>query len=192
AAKRRPYVWSGPLFPGAEARGESLRLLDDRQRHVTYERSYFSADEPGYAFRFLDQDVLNAVLQSSADPETFEVLPFRLAPMPPFEGVELIDPGSLRCGYADGTETYAVHHVLPEKPWLKGLYDGVYVRLLRRLLGGDDLAISVPREELPLRLRGGALAFAEQKRINAGQQLRWRVGDPLAARLRSSRPRGSR
>ncbi len=82
-----------------------------------------------------------------------------------------------------------IHHVLPEKPWLKGLYDGLYVRLLKRLLGGAGIAIRVPREMLPLRMRTGPLGFAEQKRINAGQRFRWHVGDPLAARLRERRSR---
>ncbi|MBA2296488.1 MAG: hypothetical protein H0W14_00435, partial [Actinobacteria bacterium] len=175
AAKRRPYVCSGLVFLGGESGAEALRLLDDRQRRVDFERSYFGVDEPGYALRFLDQDVLNAVLQSSVETERFEVRPFAEAPMPPFEGLRVIDESRLRCAYADGHSPYAVHH-FGAKPWLEATHDGVYSQLLRRLLQGPDVAIGVPAAELPLRLRGGPIASAERKRINLGQRLRRRFG----------------
>ena len=187
--QRRPYVCSGLVLCGGEVGAEVIRLLDDRQRQVEFGRTHFARNDPGYPLLYLDQDVLNAVLQGGVDPGGFDPLSYRLAPMPPFDGLELLDAEALRCAYADGTEPYVVHHILPEKPWLKGLYDGPYVRLLKRLLSGPGLAIRVPPDELPLRVRTGALAYFEQKRVNAGQRFRWHVGDPLAARLRAQRER---
>ncbi len=67
-----------------------------------------------------------------------------------------------------------VHHHTA-KPWLEPTYDGVYSRLLRRLLAGADVSVRVPRRQIPLRMRSGLAAYAERKRINAGERLRWRV-----------------
>ena len=187
---RRPYVCSGIVLAGGEPGAETLRLLDERQRLVDYERTYFARNDADYALLYLDQDVLNAVLQSRLDRERFEALPYRLAPFPPFSDLELIDVDALRCAYPDGTEPYVVHQILPEKPWLDPVYDGVYVRLLKRMLTGDDVAIRIDPAELPLRLRRGPLAYAEQKRINLAQRFRWHVGDPLRARRRRTAVRG--
>ncbi len=103
-------------------------------------------------------------------------LEYRLAPMSPFVGVKLIDERSLRCEYEDGIAPYLLHHTLA-KPWLETTFQGIYSHLLRRALIGDDIAISLPRRMLPLRMRGGPVpAYAERQRINAGHRLRWRVG----------------
>jgi hypothetical protein len=173
--ERRPYVCSGIVMAGGEDGAEAVRLLDERQRLVDYERTYFARNDTDYPLLYLDQDVLNAVLQSRLDRERFEALPYRLAPFPPFSELELVDVDALRCAYPDGTEPYVVHQILPEKPWLDPVYDGVYVRLLKRMLTGDDVAIRMDPAELPLRLRRGPLAYAEQKRINLVQQVRWRL-----------------
>ena len=50
--------------------------------------------------------------------------------------------------------------------------DGVYSRLLRRLLVGDGLAVRVPPDQIPLRFRSGIRASAERSRINARERLR--------------------
>jgi hypothetical protein len=79
-----------------------------------------------------------------------------------------------------------VHNILPAKPWLKPMFDGVYSRLLKRCLIGPDLAIRVPPGRLPLRFRDGALAAAERRRIAAVVRLGWHAGmrlDQLRERL---------
>jgi hypothetical protein len=174
--RRREYVCSGLVLAGGETGRDVIRLLDERQRRVEFERSYFGADEPGYVLRFLDQDVLNAVCQSLEETERFEVQPYRLAPFAPFEGVRVVDPDSLRCEYADGTRPYVLHHILEAKPWLRPMHDSLYSKLLKRLLVGPGLAIRVPEEEIPLRMRTGALAYLERKRVDASVRLRWHVG----------------
>jgi hypothetical protein len=172
--RRRPYVSSGLVVLGGKTGAEVVRLLDDRQRRVDFERSHFGADEPDYELRFLDQDVLNAILAARVEPERVGALPFRLAPVPPFEGLGVDDAQGLRCAYDDGVEPYVVHH-FGVKPWLEPTHDGIYSQLLRRLLVAGDVAIRVPEEALPLRFQTGPLAYAERKRINARQRLRWRL-----------------
>jgi hypothetical protein len=181
---RRPYVAFALVCMDRGVGEEVLRLVADRQSRVEIERTMWGRDEPGYPLRYADQDVLNAVLASLCDPEQVTALDDRLAPVPPFDGLRVADAQSLRCVYPDGSEPYAVHHFIV-KPWLERTYHGVYSQLLRRLLVGSDLAIRVPVELIPLRLRTGAFAYVERKRINAGQRLRYHVREPLTARLRS-------
>ena len=67
----------------------------------------------------------------------------------------------------------------------------MFSRLLRRLLLGEDVEVKVPEDELPRRMRKGVVAFAERKRVNAREQLRWRLERPLSARIRSLRERAA-
>ena len=116
------------------------------------------------------------MLASRVEPERVLALDHRLAPVPPFAGLEVADEASLRCVYADAAEPYLVHQFLSPKPWEGPTYDGVYSRLLRRLLGESDSALVPPRDSLPLRLRRGSLAYAERRRIDFREQVRWRLG----------------
>jgi hypothetical protein len=189
--RRQPYVCSGLVFAGGPTGEEVIALMDDRQQRVEFERTHFAANELDYPLLFLDQDILNAILASRVEPDRVSALPYRLAPMPPFDGLEVLDERSLRCAYADGTEPFVVHHFVV-KPWLEPTLEGVYSRLLRRLLTGPELAIRVPEDRVPLRLRPGALAYLERKRVNAGQRFRWHVGDPLREYVRRIRDRRAR
>jgi hypothetical protein len=174
--RRRPYVSSGLVFLGGRLGDEVLRLWHDRQRHVEYELGCFAEKVDDYPFLFLDQDVLNAVLATRGEPDRITTLDLRLAPVPPFPGLDVLDASTLRCGYADGAAPYVVHQYLPRKPWLDLAYDGVYSRLLRRLLSGGGVALKVPRSAVPLRMRTGPLAYAERQRVNLREQLHWRLG----------------
>ena len=164
-----------------ELGAEVLGLLADRQSEVDFERTFWRADEPGYPFRFADQDVLNAILATRVEPDRLDALDSRLAPTPPFRGLAVTDEETLRCSYPDGAEPFLVHHHVV-RPWLEPTHHGVYSRLLRRLLIGDDVAIRVPEETIPLWLRSGPRAWAERLRINLGERLRWHVREPLAKR----------
>jgi hypothetical protein len=178
------YVGSGAICVGRSLGQRVLALLADRQSAVDFQRTYWRRNVPDYPLLYADQDVLNAILASQVDEDRIEALDARLAPTPPFAGLTVVDPRSLRCAYAeDGTEPFLVHHH-GVKPWLEPTHDGVYSRLLRRLLVGPDLAIRVPQRRIPLRFRRGALAYAERKRVDAREQLRYRVRDPLRSRLR--------
>jgi hypothetical protein len=181
---RRPYLafalvcMDGPTADGV------LRLVADRQQRIDFERSTWGRHDEGYPLLYADQDVLNAVLASNVEADRIAALDARLAPVPPFTGLRISDERSLRCAYDDGVEPYVVHHFIV-KPWLEPTHHGVYSRLLRRLLVGDDVAIRVPEPDIPLRLRTGPLAYVERKRINARERFRLHVREPLGSAVRA-------
>jgi hypothetical protein len=181
--RRQAYLCSGLVAMGRDPGEEILRMLEARQRLVDFDRSYFGTRDREYALMFADQDVLNAILASRVDEERIVSLDSRLAPMPPFDGLRLPRRGSTRSLSEDGPEPYLVHQSLPLKPWLEPLYEGVYSRLLRRMLVGPDLPIRVPEDQIPLTLRSGVRASAERQRVKLREQLRWRVGGFLRDRL---------
>jgi hypothetical protein len=181
-AERRGYVSSGLVALGGDVRKQVLGLLDSSRDAVDFERTFWRRNERDYPFLYADQDVLNAVLATTVDPERIVELDNRLAPNPPYRGLRVADEVTLRCAYRDGTEPFVVHQYV-RKPWLEATYDGVYPRLLRRLLTGGDVAIRVPDDEVPTRLRAGARARAERALVNARDYPRWRFGDRLPAAL---------
>ena len=184
-ARRREYVSSAAICVERALGEEVLGLIEDRQGLVDFELTHWRRNVPGYPFTYADQDVLNAILATRDDPARVHTLEARLAPTPPFAGLSLADERSLRCLYDDGVEPYLVHHHVA-KPWLEPTHHGVYSRLLRRLLVSDDVAVRVPEDRIPLRLRTGLRAFAERKRINARERFRWHVREPLAARRKGA------
>jgi hypothetical protein len=177
--RRHPYLCSAlvaiPRSPGEEI----LELMQSRQSGVDFERAFWRQNDPDYPFLYGDQDVLNAILATRLSPETVVSLDHRLAAATPFVDLDVLDEASLHCVYPDGTEPYVLHHILPAKPWLRPMHDGTYSRLLKRLLVGPDLALRVPTAMVPLRMRTGALAYVERKRVDAAVKLRWHVGIAL-------------
>jgi hypothetical protein len=188
--RRQRYLCSALVAMGHDPGGEVLRLLDDRQRRVEFDHSYIAANVADYPLLYLDQDVLNAIFASRVEADRVVALERRLMATP-YDRLASVDERSLRCAYPDGTEPYLLHHILPAKPWLKQMGEGVYSRLLRRLLIGPDLAIRVPERDLPLRLRSGAIARAARRGIDARDRLGWiarrRLPDSLLGRLESTR-----
>ena len=179
--RRGTYVSSAVVCADRELGAELLGLLSERQSAVDFERTFWRSDEPGYPFRFADQDVLNAILATRIESDRLEALEARLAPTPPFTGLRLDDERTLRCSYPDGAEPYFVHHHVV-RPWLEPTHHGVYSRLLRRLLIAGDVAIRVPEEAIAPWLRSGPRAWARRMSINARERLRWHVREPLARR----------
>jgi hypothetical protein len=181
-AERRPYVSSGFVALGGDVREPVLRELDASRDAVDFERTFWRRNERDYPFLYADQDVLNAILSASLEADAVVALDNRLAPNPPYRGLRVTDAAELRCAYRDGTEPFVVHQYV-RKPWLEATYDGVYSRLLRRLLTGDDVAVRVPEAQLPSRLRSGARARAERALVNARDYPRWRFGDRIPAAI---------
>jgi hypothetical protein len=177
--RRQPYLCSALVAMGPPLGEDVLRLMEDRQRRIEFERTFFAANVADYALLYLDQDVLNAILASRVEPDHVVSLDHRLAPVTPFDGLEVIDVGALRCVHRDGTEPYLLHHLLPAKPWLRPMHDGAYSQLLKRLLVGPDLAVRVPDRMIPLRMRRGRLGYVERKRVDAAVKIRWHVGIAL-------------
>jgi hypothetical protein len=173
-AQRRDYVSSAALVADRPVAEEVLGLLAEHQAVVDFERTYWRGGPSDYPFRFADQDVLNALLAAGVAADRTTTLDARLAATPPFEGLRVADEATLRCAFDDGEEPFLVHHHVT-KPWAEPTHHGVYSQLLRRLLIGDDVAIRVPEEMVPLRFRRGARAYLERTRINAAEQVRFRL-----------------
>jgi hypothetical protein len=174
--RSQPYVNAGVLAVAEELGRQLLPIVVEGTRKLDIERSQHGGGSPEEPFYFYDQDVLNAVLASEAPPEDLVVLPHRLAPHPPFPGLELVDRQALRCRYGDGTEPFVLHHVLA-KPWLRSTRRSIYEVLLRRMLHGNDVPLPLDPAELPLRLREGPLASLDRARAD------------LVARARAQRGR---
>ena len=158
--RRRPYVSSGFVAADGEPGRELLELWDDRQRRVDFRRSWHADDDPGYQFRFIDQDVLNAVIAATIPAERLTALEARLAPTPPFGGLRERGPRR-ELGYADGARPYLLHH-FEHKPWLARVRTNPYSRLLAELLLDGEGPLRVDPAELPLRLRRGVAAALDR------------------------------
>lgn len=184
--RRQPYLSFAFVAMGGSVGPRILRLIADRQARIDFDRTYWREQEmTDYPLLFADQDVLNAILATSVEADRVVALEQRLAALPPFEGLTVSDEHSLRCAYADGVEPYLLHHWLV-KPWLERTHHGVYSRLLRRLLVGSDVAVRVPEAGLPLWMRTGVLAYAERKRVNVREFLRYHVREPVSALRRGT------
>jgi hypothetical protein len=184
AARRRPYLSSSLVAAGGAFGRRVLRLMEEAQyridlsgtaylrpdRGFDLENGTFDAAALEHPWCFVDQDILNAILCAEPDPERVESLDARFTATLPFTGVRAVDEATLQCAYDDGTQPYALHHVFPVKPWLEPTIPGVYSRLLERLLRGSDVAVRVPRQELPSHLRAGPTRAAREvaSRVRGG------------------------
>jgi hypothetical protein len=179
ALRRQPYLSGGLVAVDADTGGEVLRLMTERADRLDFERTSWHRGDVDYPLLYADQDLFNAILASRVERERVVGLEYRLAPTPPFAGVELLDARTLRCAHQDGAAPYVLHHTVA-KPWLEAtVHWPLYSRLLRRTLNGDDVAVRVPRRKLPLRMRTGPFAYAQRKWDVAGTRLRWRFGGRL-------------
>jgi hypothetical protein len=188
-ARPRPYVSVSLVVLGGELGAEVLRLLDDRQRRVDFDRTLYGRNETDYPFLYPEQDVLNAVIATRTEADPLVCIDERFEVVPPFAAVRVLDAQTLRCAFPDGAEPYVLHHFMSRKPWLHATEPGVYSRLLSRLLVGGDVEVKVPERMVPLRLRTGWPAALDRKRVQALERWRWYVGDPLSARVRGWRAR---
>ena len=178
--RRQPYLSSGLVFLGGSVGGEVIRLMDACQARADFDLSvdFSRKGAPDHPFRYLDQDVLNAILSTRVQADRVIALDNRLAPNQPFRGLRLLDQRALRCAYEDGEQPYVVHHYI-RKPWLEPMYHGLYSRLLARLLLEPDVAVRVPESEVPLRMRSGPLARLERHRVDVQDLVRWYLRDVI-------------
>jgi hypothetical protein len=153
--RRQPYVSSGLVLLGEPLGQDVLTLMGQLQDRVDFDRSFWRGNDRDYPFLYGDQDILNAILASRVERERMVALGNRLAPNPPFQGLRVLDPATLRCAHRDGTEPYALHNFY-RKPWLVRTRSNPYSRLLTRVVLGPDVTLRLDPSELPLRLRTGA------------------------------------
>jgi hypothetical protein len=178
APRSIPYVSSGLVFLGGDLGADVIRLMERGRERVDFSQTFWRRNDRDYPFLYADQDVLNAILATCADGEVLAALETRLAATPPFRRLRLVDERTLRCAYPDGTEPYVLHQFV-RKPWLEPMYHGIYSRMLARLLLADDVAIRVPEDAVPVRMRRGARARAERTAVNVRDLGRFYLGDLL-------------
>ena len=169
------------MIAGGDLGRELVRIVDERRDAVDFELTFWRRNVADYPLVHADQDLINAAICARRRRPADRRLDPRLSASPPFTGLRVIDERALRCAYADGVEPYVVHHWLA-KPWLEPTHHGVYSRLLRRLLVGEELAIRVPERLIPLRFRAGLCAYAERTRINVRERFRYHCASRCRAR----------
>jgi hypothetical protein len=174
-ARPRPYVSSSLVSLGGTTGAKVLSLMDGLRDSVDFRRTFWRANDEDYPFLLGDQDVLNAILATEVDSSRVVELDPRLEAVPPFAGLKVSNEDTLSCSYEDEVEPFVIHHYVT-KPWLEPTLPGVYTQLLLRLLRGRDVAIRIPRDELPPHLQPGVIAGAK----------RWYRG-PLSRRVRALR-----
>ena len=186
ALRRQAYVNSGFLVAPFELGHRLFTEMERVQKRIDPESSMIAAGSPDDPFYFLDQDALNALLASSAfRREDVRVLDQSLLPLPPFEGLRIVDEQLLRLASVGGTEPFALHHY-QRKPWLHSLGSNIYSELLPRLWLSPDLPLRLERADIPLRFRPGpagavgarfaaSLAVAERFRRRLGARRRLRA-----------------
>ena len=181
--RRQSYVNSGFLVVPEDLGLRLFRDLEEAQTHIDIGRSMVGEGTPEDPFYFADQDALNAILASSlVRPDEVRALSHRLAPHPPFPGVEIVDEERLAVtGGDDGP--FALHHI-QRKPWLSPVGSTAYSRLLPRLWLADDLAVRLEPRHVPRRYRPGWTGSAATGYASgqvAAEQARARIRRRLAA-----------
>jgi hypothetical protein len=132
---------------------------------------------------YLDQDVMNAVLQTAVPAERVAMQAAGSAAYTPFHDLVVEDEERLMCRRSDGSSPALLHHVL-DKPWLKAMRPNAYSQLLARLLQGDDVAIPALPSQLPLRFRRSAAGRADRLRATVQAAIRERTRGRLGLRPR--------
>jgi hypothetical protein len=165
---RQRYVNFGLLIFSATTASEFLPLfvelqekLDPASTHFGGAAKSFQASNPFY---FADQDILNAMLCTRFDGRVTRLEP-RLAPVPPFTDLRVVDDDGLACRYPDGISPYALHHIL-KKPWLSKLDANAYSNLFTRAVTTPEAPMKLGTRDIPLRLTGSRLAPIDQWRVS--------------------------
>jgi hypothetical protein len=164
--RRQPYLASGQLFVPDSLSPRLLQPWKEGQTKIDIRRTLLGRGRLSDPFYFPDMDVFNAVVAANLEPDEILAVEHRLAPLPPFEELRLIDAERLICRYPDGVRPFLLHHVLA-KPWLKATRTNIYSLLLPRLLLGPGVPLRLKPEDLPLRLREGRLAQVDRRRANS-------------------------
>jgi hypothetical protein len=159
--RRRTYLNAGFLALSAEHWPDLLGRWWELCDRVPRDQHFGRFEQPFWAG---DQDVLNAILASEVPEEALAELPGHEEAYPDdLLEVEVVDERTLRCEL-HGRPTAILHYALGPKAWERRAWvrvrDDAYVRLLPRLLFGDDVAVRLDPKNVPLWLRPGARARA--------------------------------
>ena len=152
--RRRTYLNAGFLALVDRALARPARPLVGALRSSPREQHFGRFEQPFWAG---DQDVLNAILVSEVPEEAVAELPAHEEAYPDdLLEVDIVDERALRCEL-HGRPTAILHYALGPKAWEREawlrLRDDAYVRLLPRLLFGEDVAVRLEPKSVPLWLR---------------------------------------
>ena len=159
--RRRTYLNAGFLALSTDHWPDLLTRWWELCERVPREQFFGRFEQPFWAG---DQDVLNAILSSEVPEEAIAELPAdgEAYPEELLEAV-VVDERTLRCELR-GQPISILHYSLGPKAWqrkaLVRLRDDAYVRLLPRLLFGDDVAVRLEPKSVPFWLRPGVRARA--------------------------------
>ena len=155
--RRQPYLNAGfvalrvECFPGFLERFWQACSRIPVNRHLSRDH-----DQPFWAG---DQDALNALLMSEIPPEAIEVLAEdEVVFWDALGDVEVLDAKRLSLD-RNGTEPLMLHYSFRPKPWEPRGWirakDDAFLRLLPRLLFGDDVPLRLTPTDLPFWIRPG-------------------------------------
>ena len=161
--RKHRYVNSGLLIFSAVTADELLPLFVELQAQLDptlfFGRAAESSQESN-PFYFADQDIFNALFCTRFDGRVVR-LDHRLAPVPPFPGIEVLDGSRPACAYADGVVPYALHHIL-KKPWLSPMDANPYSDLFTKVVTNPQAPVRLGARDVPRRLTDSRLAPIDQ------------------------------
>jgi hypothetical protein len=153
--------------------------------------------------QFCDQDALNGVLMAEFPSDALKIWPVWNAPFGSMlmNSVLVREERNLSCE-CEGRPTLVIHNSGGSTPWEHGLrpvlrkWRPAYVRLMRRVLSGPDIAVRVPQGELPMWLRAGRSGWATERSlstmVNASRGMRRRRARRIRVRAADGTlPRGA-
>ena len=183
------YVNAGLVALSVERRPAFLERWHRAVARIPPERIQ---QDPSDAVWAADQDALNAILMSEVLPEDVWVGPEWESIHPDgLSDVAITDERTLACRYR-GKPTTLLHFSLYPKPWQSKAWrritrDNAFVRLMPRLLYGDDVPVRPEDAKLPFWARDGAGASTAARMlgvtVSAGYGAK-RAGLRLRAALR--------
>ena len=171
----QPYANCGFLMFSADTAAEFLPLFVELEEQLDPADTHFGGGDISNPFYCADQEILNAMLCTRYEGRA-KRLDRRLAPFPPFVGLEVTDLSRLSCAYPDGVAPYLLHHSF-KKPWLVPMKPSPYSKLFTRAVTGPDVAIHLGRGDIPLRLSDNVLApLLGPVQLEAHRRLRGKLG----------------
>ena len=161
--RRQVYVNGGVFAASSERLAELGPRWEELCASIPVERVFRDVNDPFWA---ADQDALNALLMSEIDEGSVTVMPKGDLAFPTsFRQVE-IDELTL-AAQLSGRTVRLLHYAFLAKPWHSSAWSQLhprdaYVRVLPRLLLGDDVRLKLEPETVPawLRLEGAGLVRA--------------------------------
>lgn len=155
--RRRTYLNAGFLALSTDHWPDLLGRWWELCDRVPRDQHFGRFEQPFWAG---DQDVLNGILASEIPEGVVAELPGHEEAYPDdLLDVEIVDERALSCEL-HGRPTTILHYALGPKAWERRawlrLRDDAYVRLLPRLLFGEDVAVRLEPSSVPLWLRPGA------------------------------------